>query len=283
MLPFRRIVFPVDYSHPCAEIVPYVKDAIHHFGADLTLLHAYVLNNLADSELLAAEHGWPQRVKTFEEDRLKKFAAEMFPDQHVELRVKEGEPGTVIREFVTHEGTDLVMMPTRGQGPIRRFLLGSVTAKVLHDVSAAVWTGVGTVFKARRSYQSILCALDDTEEAESVLNAAASWACSYHAQLFLLHAVPVPPMALEIDYGLYRKDLIDAADIKFRETKARLDINAPHTITSTMMLDAIREEALRRKADLLVVGRGEVQGAIARIWSNLYPIVRESTCPVLSI
>ena len=36
------------------------------------------------------------------------------------------------------------MMPTHGCGPLRRFLLGSVTAKVLHDVSTAVWTGLGT-------------------------------------------------------------------------------------------------------------------------------------------
>jgi len=40
---------------------------------------------------------------------------------------------------------------------------------------------------------------------------------------------------------------------------------------------------VRRKADLLVVGRGHDQGAIGRIWSRLYAIVRDSPCPVLSI
>ncbi len=33
-------------------------------------------------------------------------------------------------------------MPTHGYGPFRRFILGSVTAKVLHDADCPVWTGV---------------------------------------------------------------------------------------------------------------------------------------------
>ena len=50
-------------------------------------------------------------------------------------------------------------------GRVRRFLLGSVTAKVLHDVSAAVWTGVGAELSehpVKIPYQSIVCALDDS-------------------------------------------------------------------------------------------------------------------------
>jgi hypothetical protein len=32
-----------------------------------------------------------------------------------------------------------------------------------------------------------------------------------------------------------------------------------------MIINAIREEALRRKADLVVAGRGEAQGTISRL------------------
>ena len=38
-----------------------------------------------------------------------------------------------------------------------------------------------------------------------------------------------------------------------------------------------------RNADLIVTGRGEAQGAISRLWSRLYPLIRESPCPVLSV
>jgi len=171
-------------------------------------------------------------------------------------------------------------------GALRRFLLGSVTAKVLHDVSAAVWTGVGSNLadhQPRVPYSSIICALDETEEAEVVLKGAAAIACSYGAQLFLLHVVATPPMALEIDFAPYRKELMDAADLRLRELKEKLGIHAPHFVTDAMMLDSIREEALRRKADLIVTGRGEAQGNVSRIWSRLYPLIRDSPCPVLSV
>ena len=37
---------------------------------------------------------------------------------------------------------DLIMMPTHGYGRFRALLLGSVTAKVLHDADCPVWTAV---------------------------------------------------------------------------------------------------------------------------------------------
>jgi nucleotide-binding universal stress UspA family protein len=286
MLPFRKILFPVDYSEPCTTVVPYVRDMLRHFTADLTLVHAYGPGALAYSELVLAEPQWPEQIQAFEDKRIREFASEMFPDEHVEAFAKEGEAGQVIDHFVRHQGTDLVMLPTRGLGPVRRFLLGSVTAKVLHDVGAAVWTGVGSALADHQPavpYKSIVCALDDSDEAEAVLKAAASIACTYNAELHLLHAVPTPPMALEVDYNAYRKDLMDAADFRLRELKAKFGVKAPHSVIDTMIIDGVRQEVLKRKADLVVVGRGEAQATFGRVWSVLYPIVRESPCPVLSI
>ena len=45
---------------------------------------------------------------------------------------------------LAHESPDqtVILMPTHGYGPFRRFILGSNTAKVLHDADCPVWTGV---------------------------------------------------------------------------------------------------------------------------------------------
>ena len=51
MLPFRKILFPVDYSPSCSAIVPYVKEMVRHFAGQLTLVHAYGPEALAYSEL----------------------------------------------------------------------------------------------------------------------------------------------------------------------------------------------------------------------------------------
>jgi hypothetical protein len=89
--------------------------------------------------------------------------------------------------------------------------------------------------------------------------------------------------AIEIDFALYRKDLMDAADFKLRELKGKLGIEAPHVVLNATISNGIRLEAIRRKADLIVTGRGHAQAVFTTLWSRLYPTIRESPCPVLSV
>lgn len=92
-----------------------------------------------------------------------------------------------------------------------------------------------------------------------------------------------PPATPEVEFTPYLKDLVDAADFRLRELKGQLGINAHHAIINGAVADGIRQEAVRRKADLIVTGRGHAQATFGRMWSQLYPIVRESPCPVLSV
>jgi len=143
-----------------------------------------------------------------------------------------------------HQGTDLVTLPTEGRGPLRRFLLGSVTAKVLQDTGAAVWTGSrsSTTKKPRDvSYRSIICAVDDSNETEAVLRVAQAFVVKYEASLWLLHVVP-----------------------------------PPHRIAGELLVDAMREEAAQLRADLIVMGHGHTQRMLGGVWSRSYSLVREA-------
>jgi nucleotide-binding universal stress UspA family protein len=211
MLPFRKILFPVDYSQHCLSVVPYIKEMVRHYSADLTLVHAYGPEAFVRKELDLMDPEILQKGRASEERRLCEFATETFPGVHADCIAELGEAGSVVHNITRHQGTDLVMLATHGHGPIRRFLLGSVAAKVLHDIDAAVWTGVGSVFAEHAPslpYESVLCALDDVEEAGAVIKAAASFACSYMAQLYLVHVVETPPPTIEVDFGPYSKDLM---------------------------------------------------------------------------
>jgi nucleotide-binding universal stress UspA family protein len=286
MLPFRKILFPVDYSTPCEAIVPYIREAQHRFSAEVTLVHAYGPEALAYSRLAITDPRLPEEVQAHEEQRLREFASAMFPAQHVETRAEVGEAGTVIHNLLHHQGADLIMLATHGRGPIRRLLLGSVAAKVLHDASAAVWTGTGSALLGhvpQIPYESVLCAVDDSTEAEAVLKAAAALASSYGARLSLVHVVETPPTPLETDLTPYHHEALASADFRLRELKGQLGIDAPHAVLDGMVAGVLREEALRLAAGLIVTGRGAVQSRFSRMWSHLYQIVRESPCPVLSI
>jgi nucleotide-binding universal stress UspA family protein len=180
---------------------------------------------------------------------------------------------------------DLIMLATHGHGPVRRFLLGSVTAKVLHDATTVVWTGIGSALTDHLPaipYCSMLCALDDSNEAQAVLKGAVALARAYGAKLALLHAIQTPAMPRS-ELGPYRRELIDAAHQRLAELKMSLGVDVCTTVVDAPRAEAVRELALRQKADLVITGRGHCQGTISRMWSHLYAIVRESPCPVLSI
>jgi hypothetical protein len=63
MLPFRKILFPVDYSEPCKAIVPYVAEMQNHFSAELSLLHAYGAEALAFSNLPLSDPELPEDTR----------------------------------------------------------------------------------------------------------------------------------------------------------------------------------------------------------------------------
>jgi nucleotide-binding universal stress UspA family protein len=93
----------------------------------------------------------------------------------------------------------------------------------------------------------------------------------------------MPPSSIDADLGPYFEDMIDAAESRMQDLKAQFKMDAPHSILSGPTADSVCQEAICRKADLIIAGRGRANARLSRIWSHLYQIVRESPCPVLSI
>jgi nucleotide-binding universal stress UspA family protein len=286
VLPFRKILFPVDYSEAAKAVVPYVLDAVTHFKAELTLLHAHGGGTFPYIDLPDADPGWLESIRAAETKRMEDFAREQFPGMSISTIVEEAEPAHAIEAAVKARRIDLVMMPTQGLGPLRRMLLGSVTAKVLHDSATPVWTGTGSALAGHAPgipYKSILCAVDLEEESKAVMMAAASIAKSYGARLTLLHVVDTPRATYEFDFAQLRQDVMQAAETGMRNRKSELGLDAEHRVIDAAIADGVRQTAAAVKADLMITGRGHALGAVSRLWSHLYPLVREAPCPVLSV
>ena len=178
-------------------------------------------------------------------------------------------------------------MPTHGLGFFRPSLLGSVTAKVLHDVDCPVWTAVHaeqTPPLQKITLSKVLCAVDLGTRSAHVLEWAASLANQGEVDLGIVHAAPIlaPSPGRTPD-----RDLTDSlvADAKARlaklqatvGTRATVFVNAgqPHKVVEC----AAREFG----ADLLIIGRHNGDGHDGYLRHNAYRIIRESRCPVISI
>src|ERR1022692_5078868 len=111
---------------------------------------------------------------------LEAFSCTAPADAAVRRVVLEGDPTQTVVQFASSENCDLIVMPTHGYGPFRRFLLGSVTAKVLHDAICPVWTGPHMERApdyATVHFRNIVCALDRSEEHTSELQSPCNLVC----------------------------------------------------------------------------------------------------------
>ena len=131
-------------------MVPFVTEMAQRFGATITLLNAFNLiseYNLAPhldpmfgSERIAIPYTpLLQELRKDREQRLEEFARTQFSSVTPEVRIEDGDPARVIEWVAEREKMDLIMMATRGSGKFRRMLLGSIAAKVLHDLSCPIF------------------------------------------------------------------------------------------------------------------------------------------------
>lgn len=281
MLPFRSILFPVDYSPRCHAAAAAVAKMADHFGASITLLHSYQVPVIIYGEFMPISMPAPEDWQATAEKTIARFAREAFPGRQVTTIVEANDPAAAIRKTVQRMGADLVMMPASGHGPVRRLLLGSVTSKVLHDVGCPVWTSHDAMNGP--PYESIVCAVSSGAETPDLIRASALIAKAFGARLAITHTVDARSAVLETEYGPYRKMLMDAAENHLRGILREQSLDVPLSVWDGDVAGCIEEEAEKRGADLIITGRGHAHGLLGSLWSHLNSIVRVSRCPVLSL
>ena len=129
MASFQRVLFPVDFSEQNCRIAPYVVCMARRYRAHVSLVH--VLETRTGPYPGCPEYGVDIDIPAMREDHLQRlgfFLSHEFEDVSASRILLEGDPAWRIVEYANKEKIDLIMMPTHGHGPFRRFLLGSVTA-----------------------------------------------------------------------------------------------------------------------------------------------------------
>src|SRR5207249_11218105 len=109
-----------------------------------------------------------------------------FRDMPVRRVLLDGDVARTIVDLAHAGHMDLIVMPTHGYGGFRRFLLGSVTAKFLHDADCPVLTGVHlqeAPALAPVFFHNILCAVDFDSAGEKALRWAAALATEFRSRL----------------------------------------------------------------------------------------------------
>jgi len=142
-LQIGRILVPVDFSDFSREALRYARELSALYEAAIDVLH------VVEEKLHPAFYvGGVQSIYDVEPEieakaanKLEEFVSNTAgPKTTVHRHVSFGRPAHAIAEFAENEETDLVTMSTHGQTGLERFLLGSVTEKVVRHVECPVLT-----------------------------------------------------------------------------------------------------------------------------------------------
>ncbi|HEY6345110.1 MAG TPA: universal stress protein [Bryobacteraceae bacterium] len=285
---WQQILFPVDFSERSTAAAKYVTAMADLFDAKVALLH------VVEDPL-----GWygstnPEKVVEVDlpkvlreaEDSLKSFAAAQLPSANVEVVTDFGSPLEGIQKAARTLHADLIMMATHGRGPFRAALLGSVTAKVLHDSPVPVWTEVHEEdpSKSHLPIKKLACAIDLGPESVNVIRFAMDFANRCGAEMFVVHGVPVAEMSLGqysgIEPPLYMEDFA-RAEIEKIQREAGSSVKV--WTEGNPIPSVVRRAALEWNADLTIIGREGARHLGGGLTGHAYSIIREAPCPVLSL
>jgi nucleotide-binding universal stress UspA family protein len=265
VIELTKILVPIALSPSCAWAVQYSAQLANRFGSKLLFLH----------------------VGNCPRETVETFLGQGVKDTSYELTICQGDPADAIVQFATETSPSLIVMPTHSHGKFRRFLLGSVTAKVLHDVERPILTGIHhetAPLSTDCDIRQIICAVDIDEGFVPVVRSALALARLFDAALTVVHAIPAVDETSdnrgEIEVRNY---LFRLAEEKFGQLKREAEVDVTISLAGGAVATVIREAALRTGADLVVIGRGHTQRELGRLRTQAYSIIRHSPCPVIGI
>ncbi|MEX2299455.1 MAG: universal stress protein [Bryobacterales bacterium] len=286
----HKILTPIDFSPASGDAARYAAEIAPDLNAELTLLHVAPPITFDFAMTQPASERFAELTK--HRHQTLRHAFDLFPPgqeslgPNVRREVVEGDPAEEILRRAHDHGYGLIVMPTRGSSPLRRWLvIGSVTSKVLHGAECPVLAGTefGKSYNPRQ-VRHILSAVDLGPQTERVLRWGAGLARHYGAPLTIVHAMP--------DAGAANEDFFDPSwrstlSGNLREKIAGLmkanQIEGDIAVESGDAHKVVASAAKRLEASVVVIGRGVSSDLLGRLRAQAYEIIRRSPCPVLSV
>jgi nucleotide-binding universal stress UspA family protein len=194
----KKILVPLDGSKVAEEILIHVELLARQSGAHVILMR--VVPFLWPSEhvhLKEMGHKMDKEASDYLftiETRLVEKGIE------ASVSVDEGNVPEVICDEAEERGVDLIAISTHGHGGIKRWALGSVTAKVIQasSIPLLVHRSTGEQMEEMQC-KNILLPIDGSDFAESIFPQARHVAELFNAKVWFLSVVSLPGGFLSLD------------------------------------------------------------------------------------
>jgi nucleotide-binding universal stress UspA family protein len=282
---YDQILFPTDGSEPAASTFDYALQVASEHEATVHVLH--VADTGRDS--LTRIQGEVLDVFEQEGEQIVDEAAQRAADQGVNVvsEVVQGDPSTTIVEYSDQIDSDLIIMPTHGRRGLTRFLLGSVTERVINTAEVPV-VSVNPEPDRPLTYpcSDLLVPTDGSRGADLALRTGIAVAKATGATLHLLNIVETGSLGPDARSLLKDKELEKEANTIIEEATdaaAAASLDAVETeIEHGSPARTIRRYIEANDIDLAVLGtHGETDFSRYMMGGVSAKLVRTSPIPVM--
>ena len=297
---FTRILIPLDGSKTAEKVLPYARFLAGALKLPIELLTVIDIAEMATH--ISADRA--RHLDTMIEDGARNSeqylsrVASLFPGADTKCTTEKGKAEQAIIETAAVNKDTLVTMATHGRSGINRWLLGSVTEKVLRGATNPLLLVRATEeakAEGEATLKSIVVPLDGSELAESVLPTVADLAKTLKLAVVLFRAYNVPTGAYAGGEGydaVNYEELItamreEAVDYLEKETEAVKNLgiaNVSYIAKEGFAADEIISLA-RKSPDNLIAMCTHGRSGVKRwmLGSITETVVRHSGDPVLVI
>ena len=294
MIPFRRVLVPVDFSDPSKRALDYGLALATRFKAHLVVAHII-------PESAATSYATPVESLTIETKEVAGTVGQILswvPEKRakavqLEPIARVGHVEDELLKIVEENAIDLIVMGSHGSRLFRRFFIGSVTEHMLRKVSVPILT-VSHVEEARYSFAAValkhlLYATDLGDASAAGMKLAVEVARKFSAELTVLSVVEYLSLSYEAlaALGNEREEIMRQRQ---KELDAFIARESPQGLTvNALVLDGKAHQQILSKADELQVdcivlnlhSMSTLERAL--LGSTAEKVVRSATIPVLSI
>jgi len=294
---FERIICATDFSNLSNRAVPYAVSLAREFGGRLYFCHVIGLPSAAIyGEILWDPTEQQEKAVRFAHEQLSKLIA---PQQiEWEALIASGPTADEISRLAQEKGADLVVAATHGRSGLRRFLLGSVTERLMRTLPCPLLvipdpvTDVPEDMLRPLRFSRILIGCDFSVDAAAALQHGISLAQEFQADLYLAHVIEPSAYAAKAAAPPEPADRFQPVLKDFLKEKltAQIPADAGNWCSPVPVLlegqpdEALIQFAVSRDIDLIVLGvRGQNVVEKLFVGSTTDRVIRKAPCPVLSV
>jgi nucleotide-binding universal stress UspA family protein len=288
MLNIKKILLPVDIPVASLSVIHQAATLARHFHSEIVMLHVVTAQSLAaeapeDSREQAGGDLRAVIIKEAQKQQDQTLGPEL-DGLTIQCMTAKGDAALAIVQTAQDEKADLIIMPSHGF-TFYQFLMGSVTAKVLHGTECPVWTGAHVQESPMQGFaiRNVLCAVEFGPRADITVSWGAQMAAEFSAHLTLANVTASVefwgPGGIYVDKR-WKEELVSNASQEMTKVQQDMGIKADVFIGSGDVPKVLSQAAKQTKADLLVIGCYPYGGHLG---THGYGIICEVPIPVLSV